>query len=145
VRALVEEPDCLGHWSGDTVYYGQTKQWDDWFLDYTLRLLSSAGGGNIVGVQIELSTMDQCGVWCNVYGDGSGHTPAPTSTRSRRWWSTPRPSPGMHIPTAASRTTSRSRADGQGGAAGKVRVDPALGVQPPGSNTLPSAIRLASS
>jgi hypothetical protein len=78
VAAQVTGIPCLKSFASNTsVYYGDTKQWDDWFQDATLWLAASAEGGNVEGIAMRLNVSDECETWCNTYGDGTGHTPAP--------------------------------------------------------------------
>jgi hypothetical protein len=78
VSAQTEEVPCLGQWANNnTVWYGDDNAWGDWFIDYNLYLQNSAAGNTINGIAIRLNSIDQCGVWCNTEGDGTGHTPAP--------------------------------------------------------------------
>ncbi|MBM4116478.1 T9SS type A sorting domain-containing protein [bacterium] len=79
VQAAVSEFPCLGEWEyGGGVYYGGgVVAWLSWTRDRTLQLLSSAGPHNIVGARVRYRVMDMCPFWCNDYGDGTGHTPAP--------------------------------------------------------------------
>jgi hypothetical protein len=75
---------CTGPYSGGTtVFYGSPPIWIDWATDDTPNFLTSASavdwdyGEGPLGFRIRLSVRDYCDVWCNVYGDGSGHTAGP--------------------------------------------------------------------
>lgn len=130
VGAQTVEVPCLGQWANNnTVWYGDPKQWEDWFVDYTLQLNNSAAGNTVNGIAIRLTTVDQCGVWCNTYGDGTGHTPAPyfdtvnamlVNTSSIAW----------------NIDTFRRFQDNFPETSGKVRIDSSIDVQPTSSTTL---------
>lgn len=82
VAAQTVEIPCLGGFrDNNTVYYGPDKVWglggDDADEPATLFVAESAAGGTVTGIAARLCVVDQCGVWCNVYGDGTGHTPSP--------------------------------------------------------------------
>lgn len=130
VAAQTVEVPCLGQWANNnTVYYGDDNAWGDWFLDYTLRLANSAAGNTIDGIAIRMNSLDQCGVWCNTYGDGTGHTPAPyfdmistmlVNTSSIAW----------------NIDVFRRFQDNFPEVGGKVRIDSAIDVEPTTSTTL---------
>lgn len=78
VSAETIEIPCLGGWANDNyVYYGDDKVWIPTSRDVTLYVAESAMGNTITGLSFRLSCTDMCGPWCNIYGDGTGHTPAP--------------------------------------------------------------------
>lgn len=130
VGAQTNEVPCLGQWANNnTVWYGDDNAWGDWFVDYTLYMNNSAAGNTINGIAIRLNSIDQCGVWCNVNGDGTGHTPAPyfdmisamlVNTSSIAW----------------NIDVFRRLQDNFPGTNGKVRIDSSIDVQPATSTTL---------
>ncbi len=78
IAAVIEGQACPGDFRDDqTSYYGDDKIWFAADRNVTLELSESANGGNITGVIAQLRAVDRCPVWCNVNGDGTGHTPAP--------------------------------------------------------------------
>ncbi|MBM4116477.1 T9SS type A sorting domain-containing protein [bacterium] len=80
VAARTVEVPCLGQWANNNIVYygGGITAWLTHTRDYTLQLATSAGAGNTIdGAVLRLKTLDMCPFWCNVYGDGTGHTPAP--------------------------------------------------------------------
>ncbi len=138
VSAQTNEVPCLGLWANDnTVYYGPDKVWAATTQDMTLYVATSAAGNTITGLATRLAATDMCDVWCNTYGDGTGHTPAPYFDNvamkligaSAIAWNTP---------------SFRKLQDnfpahddgGLGGALGKVRIDSAIDVQPTAGTTL---------
>ncbi len=129
VAAQVEGQPCYGQWyTNNTLFYGEDG-WQDWFLDYTLRLNMSAGGGNVTGVGVRLGVVDQCAVWCNTYGDGTYHTPAPYFDMI-----------SMMLVNSSSIAWNidqfRRFQDNFPEASGKVRIDSAIDVEPTNSTTL---------
>jgi hypothetical protein len=130
VSAQIVGQPCLGTWRSNTsVYYGPTKQWDDWFLDFTLYLAQSAGSGTIDGVGVRWSVIDMCEVWCDVNGSGENHTPAPyfdtmsvmlVNTSSIAW----------------NIDVFRRFQDNFPEANGKVRIDSSINVEPTDSPTV---------
>ncbi|MCP4548025.1 MAG: hypothetical protein GY835_16290, partial [bacterium] len=78
ISAETEEIPCLGPFESDgTVYFGADKMWYLTSRVVTLELATSADNGTITGVAARLNTIDQCEVWCNEHGDGTGHSPTP--------------------------------------------------------------------
>jgi hypothetical protein len=130
VAAQTEEVPCLGQWANNnTVYYGDDNAWGDWFLDYTLRLANSAAGNTVNGIAIRLSSIDMCGVWCDINGDGTGHTPAPYFDMVE----------GMLVNTSSiawNIDVFRRFQDNFPEVSGKVRIDSSIDVQPAASPTL---------
>jgi hypothetical protein len=138
VSAATNEVPCLGLWANDnTVYYGDDKVWAATSRDVTLYAAASAAGNTINGLATRLSATDMCGVWCNTYGDGTGHSPAPYFDNV-----------AMKIISASSIAWDvpyfRKLQDnfpehgdgGLGGALGMVRIDSAIDVQPTAGTTL---------
>jgi hypothetical protein len=80
VRTVVA--GCPGAWKDlNFVYYGGQK---DWFRNVQSvgGLLDLAGGSDI---NIAIGVIDQCGVWCGIYGDGLCHSHAPLIDRVRMY------------------------------------------------------------
>ncbi|MBM4116988.1 hypothetical protein FJ251_04480, partial [bacterium] len=132
VAAHTIEAPCLGQWEANyTVYYGPGYYgWLGHTRDYTQQLAESAGPGNTVdGMAIRLMVIDMCPYWCDNYGDGTGHTPAPyfdmvsarlINTSSIAW----------------DVDVFRRFQDNFPEANGKVRIDSAIDVQPYSGTTL---------
>ena len=78
VAAVTAEQPCLSAFKDDnTSYYGDQKIWFAADRNITLSVAEAAGGGTVTGLVVQLEAIDRCPVWCNQYGDGTGHTPAP--------------------------------------------------------------------
>lgn len=78
VAAVTAESPCLSDFKDDnTSYYGDQKIWFPADRNITLSVAEAGGGGTITGLVVQLEAIDRCPVWCNQYGDGTGHTPAP--------------------------------------------------------------------
>jgi hypothetical protein len=130
VAAQTVEVPCLGQWANNnTVYYGDDNAWGDWFLDYNLYLANSAAGNTINGIAIRMNSIDQCGVWCNVNGDGTGHTPAP-------YFDTISAMLVNSSSIAWNIDTFRRFQDNFPETSGKVRIDSSINVEPTTSTTL---------
>jgi hypothetical protein len=129
VSAQTEESPCLGQWATHNVYYYGEDGWGDWFIDFTLHLNNSAAGGNVTGIGIRHMVVDQCAVWCNVNGDGSGHTPAPYFDMIS----------GMLVNSSSiawNIDVFRRFQDNFPEPSGKVRIDSSIDVQPTHGTTL---------
>ena len=115
----------------NALYYGTQKRWRDMFVDCSLTVELASWGGDVTGVDYTLRVMDQCDVWCNVYGDGIEHTPAPYFDNVQAmlvndvspvvWDVDPYHRFQDNFPEAGT---------------GKVRIDSALDIQPSTSTTL---------
>ncbi|MCP4549461.1 MAG: hypothetical protein GY835_23645, partial [bacterium] len=78
VAAQTEEIPCLGAFASDIyVTYGADKVWSPGTEPVTQYVAESADGGTVTGIGIRLMVSDECETWCDEYGDGTGHTPAP--------------------------------------------------------------------
>ncbi len=78
IAALVDGQACPGDFRDDQVsYFGDDKIWFPADRNVTLELSQSANGGTVTGIIAQLRAVDRCPVWCNQYGDGTGHSPAP--------------------------------------------------------------------
>ncbi len=133
VAVQAADTNCPGYWANNNmVFYGDNKLWgvhhED--QDVTLAVLEAAGGGIVQGIQIALNCVDMCPFWCDSNGSGENHTPGPyfdtvrlalVETPSIAWSARPEHKLQDNFPEAA--------ADGHGGAAGKVRIDPAKSVE----------------
>ena len=118
--------------SGNTYWPEFSGEWYTWggFVDQELQeSADAAGGGAITGISIRLWVQDFCEVWCNQYGDGYPHNPAPfydnvrvtLINRSVIDWNVDQ----------FRRLQDNFAEDG-----GKVRMDCALDIQPSDSPTL---------
>ena len=123
---------CLGPWANDnTVYNGTSKRWDNYTLDTTLDLTASAEGNGATGLVVRLGAVDMCSVWCNVWGDGVGHTWAPFFDNVQLMVVN-----GGPVAAWDARVTNRFQDNFPEAGTGKVRIDAANDIQPPGSGTL---------
>ncbi len=93
VASETAEMGCVGVARNDnTVYYGDDKQWGlfGWGANFnnpginvTQYVAESAMGNTITGIAMGLNCVDMCPFWCDVNGDGTGHTPAPYFDNAR--------------------------------------------------------------
>ncbi|MCP4550218.1 MAG: T9SS type A sorting domain-containing protein [bacterium] len=79
IAAVTEQTPCLGDWvDQDTMTYPETDiGWHSRVKNISSELRESAEGGTITGLAVRIGVKDLCGVWGNIYGDCSGHSPAP--------------------------------------------------------------------
>ena len=131
ISAETVELSCPGPWANDnTVYYGDDNAWAQWNIDGTIDVATSAGPNTITGLDVRLTTVDQCGVWCNTNGDGTGHTPAPYFDNVQL----------MVVNTSAIAWNidvfRRFQDNFPEAGTGKVRIDSSIDVQPTASTTL---------
>ncbi len=131
VSAQTIEVPCLGLWANNnTVYYGDDKVWAATSRDVTLHVADSAAGNTITGLATRLAVTDMCGPWCNTYGDGTGHTPAPYFDNV-----------AMKVLNASAIAWNvdgfrRLQDNFPEAGTGKVRIDSSINVEPTASTTL---------
>ncbi len=133
LAAFTEELGCMSVWKNDNfVYYGDNLQWGIHHEDQaaTLAVQESAQGGTVSGIKVALNCVDMCPFWCDTQGSGENHTPGPfidvvrlslVEASSVAWTVLALNRLQDNFPEAS--------ADGHGGAAGKVRMDPASNVE----------------
>jgi hypothetical protein len=131
VAAQVGEGACLGPFrDNNTFYYGPSTGWSQESYNVNLYLHESAMGQEVFGVKVRIGgVVDMCSVWCDVYGSGDHHSPAPYYDTFRVYLTSPSP--------AEWTLNSMHRfQDNFPSAGGTVRIDAALDLQPSGSATL---------
>ncbi len=78
VAAQTASEPCSGPFVGNQkAYFSDVKQWFHRRSNVNLQINRSASGGAVTGVQVKLNVVDLAGEWGGIYGDGTGHTPAP--------------------------------------------------------------------
>ena len=128
VAAWREEESCFGSWSWDTtIYYYDYQGWANRRFNMSPFLHYSAEGSTITAFKLRAGgAMDLCEFWCDLYGDGTGHTPAPYVDNI-----------SVYITTDGEADWDvghRDRLqDNFPGPTGRVRIDSALDIQPAGS------------
>ncbi len=123
------DTQCLGPWVGHSTIWWESWGWHATSQNMTYDLNEAAGGNSVDGLAFRLGVRDMCGIWCNIDGDGSGHTSAPfydnirikLINRSDADWSV---------------SYFHRFQDNFPEPSGRVRIDSALEIQPLGSNTL---------
>ncbi len=133
LASFTEETGCVGTWKNDNfVYFGDDLQWGIHHEDQaaTLAVQESAQNGTVTGIKMALNCVDMCPFWCDSNGSGENHTPGPfldvarltlVEASSVAWDMGPWHVLQDNFPLLAD--------DGHGGAAGKVRIDPASNVE----------------
>ena len=131
VAAITAEQPCLSGFKDDqTSYYGDQKIWFAADRNITLAVAEAAAGGTVTGLVVQMESIDRCPDWCNQYGDGTGHTPAPYFDNVR-----------IKLINASAVAWNvdqyrRFQDNFPEAGTGKVRIDNSDDIAPPGSNTL---------
>jgi len=95
IAARVEGQDYLGSFVDFTYWWDLPSGWFTANFNVTMEALESADEGTITGVVLRLGVLDACPFWCDINGDGTGHTPAPyydniqvmiTDRSAAEWW-----------------------------------------------------------
>ncbi|MCP4546855.1 MAG: hypothetical protein GY835_10370 [bacterium] len=68
------EGGTFGDWKGNLTYYGSPLCQTPWSLNLEMLASQSSGPGVLTGLKVRIEVVDMCPVWCNMSGDGSGHT-----------------------------------------------------------------------